>query len=770
MNVLGIRLARAVFVLLAACLASSHDGRGACPDFQASAYYPAGTGPAPVGYGVHGLAVGDFNEDGNVDIVVTDDYTNQFSVLLGDGTGGFAAPASFPTGTRPQSIVVADFNRDGHLDVAIANWYSNNISIHFGDGHGSFGAANYLPVSQHPTSLVAADFNGDGVPDLAVTNSDVYVSVLIGDGLGGFAPQVKVAVAGAMIRILAGDFTGDSKTDLVVLSYGSPTSWVYLMTGDGSGGFTTTGGFSAFSCLSASDMTVADFDGNGTLDIVVSHPNSTNPDPPDSIGLYLGGGDGTFSFVGQYLLPTGTGMAVSVTHANLNGDGLPDILVGSAGHMTSFLGQVSGGFEVGAAGVPGGGPYPYGIAAADFNGDGMVDAVLTVLGDGAGTGGVVVFLADSGPTAPTAGNTGPYCEGATITLTATTVPGAAYSWTGPNGFASTAQNPPIASATTAASGTYSVKVTVNRCTSTAGTTDVIVNPIPVAPTATVIGLACEGGILQLSASGVTGATYAWTGPNGFHSDQQFPTIPGLTLAAAGTYYVTVAVKGCTSPAGTTTVAVMPRPSTPTITAPKSVGQGSSGLVASVIFHPGSAYSWGVTNGSLTTGQGSNRITFTADPVGPVVLTVVETVIGGCDSAAATRAIQVRPAAAKFYPIPPCRLFDTRNTIGPDAASPALTAGEIRPFDITGRCSLPEGVQALAMNLTVTGPSMGGQITLYRADLPSPPVTINIALRPGVTRANNGILDLALDSSGTFKAFNDSTGEVHLILDVSGWFE
>ena len=66
--------------------------------------------------------------------------------------------------------------------------------------------------------------------------------------------------------------------------------------------------------------------------------------------------------------------------------------------------------------------------------------------------------------APTAGNDGPVCAGSTLSLTASTVSGATYAWTGPNGFTSTAQNPTIPDATTAATGTYSVTATVNGCT------------------------------------------------------------------------------------------------------------------------------------------------------------------------------------------------------------------------------------------------------------------------------------------------------------------
>src|SRR6185436_18579653 len=127
------------------------------------------------------------------------------------------------------------------------------------------------------------------------------------------------------------------------------------------------------------------------------------------------------------------------------------------------------------------------------------------------------------PATPTASNGGPYCEGATIQLSTPTVAGATYAWTGPNGFTSSDQNPTRANVTTAEAGTYSVTVTVNGCTSAAGTTNVVVNPTPATPTASNGGPYCEGATIQLSTPTVAGATFAWTGPNGFTSNDQNPT-------------------------------------------------------------------------------------------------------------------------------------------------------------------------------------------------------------------------------------------------------
>src|SRR6185503_11999389 len=101
-----------------------------------------------------------------------------------------------------------------------------------------------------------------------------------------------------------------------------------------------------------------------------------------------------------------------------------------------------------------------------------------------------------------------------------------------------------------------VTITVNGCTSAAGTTNVVVNAIPATPTASNGGPYCAGATISLSTATVAGATYSWTGPNGFTSSVQNPTRANATAADAGTYSVTITVNGCPSAAGTTNVVVL----------------------------------------------------------------------------------------------------------------------------------------------------------------------------------------------------------------------
>jgi fibronectin type 3 domain-containing protein len=238
---------------------------------------------------------------------------------------------------------------------------------------------------------------------------------------------------------------------------------------------------------------------------------------------------------------------------------------------------------------------------------------------------------------PTVGNNGPICAGSTLNLTASTVADATYSWTGPNGFTSSDQNPSIADATTAASGAYSVTVTVGACTSAPATTIATVNATP-APTAGNNGPLCEGSTLNLTASTVPGASYSWTGPNGFTSSAQNPLITSATTSASGSYSVTATANGCVSPAGTTTATVNPTPATPTAgsTSPMYAGM-TLYLTASTV--PSATYSWMGPNGFTSSDQNPSIVNATTSAAG---LYSVTATVGTCSSAAGATTVTVDP--------------------------------------------------------------------------------------------------------------------------------
>src|SRR5450756_1543073 len=153
-----------------------------------------------------------------------------------------------------------------------------------------------------------------------------------------------------------------------------------------------------------------------------------------------------------------------------------------------------------------------------------------------------------------ASSNSPVCVGNTINLTSSG--GTGYSWSGPNGFTSSAQNQSIPNATTAAAGAYTVTVTAATGCMATNTTSVIVNALPIATSGSNSPV-CEGNTIILTSSGGTG--YSWSGPNGFTSSKQNPSINNANTAMAGAYKVTVtAATGCTA-TNTTSVIVNASP-------------------------------------------------------------------------------------------------------------------------------------------------------------------------------------------------------------------
>src|SRR5439155_1298688 len=153
--------------------------------------------------------------DGILDLAVTNAWSNDVSVLLGNGDGTFQAPRSFAVGSSPLSAAVADINGDGRLDLAVAN-YGNpsvgdlgNVVVLLGNGDGTFQPALPFTVGTNPESVVVGDFNRDGKLDLAVANfHSNSVSVLINTS-GPPAPAYTLSASPSSVTVTQGS-TGTS--------------------------------------------------------------------------------------------------------------------------------------------------------------------------------------------------------------------------------------------------------------------------------------------------------------------------------------------------------------------------------------------------------------------------------------------------------------------------------------------------------------------------------------------------------------------------------
>jgi VCBS repeat-containing protein len=171
--------------------------------------------PVGAGSGPYCVALGDVDGDGDLDALVANSSSNTVRVLLGNGAGGFTAAATVGVGSFPDSVALGDVNGDGDLDALVANNGSNNVSVLLGNGAGGFTAAAPVGVGTRPYSVALGDVDGDGHLDALVSNagSSNNVSVLLGDGAGGFTAAAPVGVGSSPFFLAVGDVNNAQITD-----------------------------------------------------------------------------------------------------------------------------------------------------------------------------------------------------------------------------------------------------------------------------------------------------------------------------------------------------------------------------------------------------------------------------------------------------------------------------------------------------------------------------------------------------------------------------
>ena len=414
------------------------------------------------------IAVADLNADGVPDVVAAYSAANEIEVRLGVGDGTFGAPVRSAVGISPWGVAVGDVDGDGRLDVVTANWglttatgFPSDVSVLLGDGDGTLGTHAEYQAGRSPDSVAVGDLDGDGLADVVTADANgASVSVLRATGGGTLAPPISYTSRGIPAVVAMAHLDAGGAADLVVLDAQAGTITGVLGRGDG----TIAAPVEPPYAYLPDDVATGDVDGDGILDLVAtglaqkltvargrgdgSFRTSVAFDAPgDTSGFRAlavadldGDGDADAVVVDKrthqlsVLLADGGALAVDATYTvsgrteavaigDLDGDGIPDVVVASPGLTVGAVSTISVFLGTGGGGLgpevqlPVGG-YTMGLALGDVNADGKLDAVLAgwslvgggfgsdlrvLLGDGAGGFAAPIVVSRAAVPAPWAG-------------------------------------------------------------------------------------------------------------------------------------------------------------------------------------------------------------------------------------------------------------------------------------------------------------------------------------------------------------------------------
>lgn len=275
-----------------------------------------------IGAGASGaiwIETGDINGDGLPDIVTANEGSNNLSVLLNDGKGGFLPAIVSPSsGSQPKSVALGDFNGDGKLDAVTANFGSGSMSVFFGNGDGTFQPAVNFPVGLQTQSVCVGDLNNDGRPDIMIAsveseNYNAYLSNGDGTFTGPITFTFYNGYAG-MTQIKLGDMDGDDILDVVgIYGYGQGFQ---VWRGNGDGSFSLWSKWWTYGTIAyPNGLALAKINRDRAPDIVVGLSQD------NAVGVSRNLGQGRFSPTMNSAAPSGT---ILLAMGDVDGDGLPD--------------------------------------------------------------------------------------------------------------------------------------------------------------------------------------------------------------------------------------------------------------------------------------------------------------------------------------------------------------------------------------------------------------------------------------------------------------
>lgn len=285
----------------------------------------------------------DFNNDGKIDLAVTNPSNGRVSILLNDGTGGFPTDgSSVPfvfVGFGPSAIKAADVNNDGKVDLLVIRQSTNSYVLLLATGGGNFVDIGGGPIqgsSSFFDDLATGDFNADGKVDMAVIRSnDSFVNVLSGNGTSQFSSYATAAIPGTPVSVVVGDLNGDSKPDIAVssslFSGVVRQAYVTVLINNGAGGFNAP---TNYPDEGAGILGIGDFNADTKPDLAVISGAIFVGSNLDGIAVLTNKGNGDFNAPVDYSAgPSSDHLAV----ADFNNDGKDDVLISQQGQSVALL-------------------------------------------------------------------------------------------------------------------------------------------------------------------------------------------------------------------------------------------------------------------------------------------------------------------------------------------------------------------------------------------------------------------------------------------------
>ena len=334
-------------------------------DFAIQSIHSTGSSPQP-----YALAVADFNNDNISDLVIANSGTKNIAARLGFGNGSFGMETILPMASTsfPWHVNVGDLNRDGLIDIVIADSESDSIIINFGNGDGTFGRTfTYLMGFQSkPTWVDIAYVNNDPWLDLVVANHGTdSLGILYGYNYGTFTLHQTYSnsyKSGSRV-VLVADMNNDTRLDIIVANQHSDSIGIYL--GHGNGNF-------------ADQITYSIGKNSSTRSIAIADMNS---DGFGSISIILADGNGTLGIMITQTMEPGSGSS-AVTVGDVNNDNRLDVIVADdlRNKIDVFLGFGNGSLLPITTYSTGSGSKPSSVVVQDLNHDNCVDIVVIYRG------------------------------------------------------------------------------------------------------------------------------------------------------------------------------------------------------------------------------------------------------------------------------------------------------------------------------------------------------------------------------------------------------